>query len=176
MNTSFWGKSPCLITREIFSSSRCFGVGEKAKPKPLQEVREVLATEFALKSKGATQLNLGQQLQSAAFHNYCIYWFGERYETLFGWAWTSPTKNNNSRLWAGRQWGLHGFSFTLANPPSPSVGSGSWTLIASNAGWGHSFRNPTYPYPNKAQNLQTLKTVYKISCLIKLLYHSRAWI
>lgn len=107
-NSSSGVKLLCLVTGEPFPSSRCFGFSKQVKPKAFQEVNEVFAAQFALKSKGATQLNLGQELEYEAFHNYYIYWFGERYETLFGWAWASPTKKNNYRLWAGKQWGLQG--------------------------------------------------------------------
>lgn len=55
--------------------------------------------------------------------------------------------------------------------PSPAT-----SLIASIAGWGHSSRNPPDPYPNTPQTLPTLQILYKISCLIRLLYHSRAWV
>lgn len=60
---------------------------------------------FKVKGR-ATQLSLGQQLRYVAFHNYNIYWFGEHYEKLFGWAWTFPMKRNNYRLQAGKHWGL----------------------------------------------------------------------
>lgn len=85
-NSSSGGKLLCLVTGEPFPSSRCFGFSKQVKPKAFQEVHEVFAAQFALKSKGATQLNFGQELEYEAFHNYYIYWFGERYETLFGWA------------------------------------------------------------------------------------------
>lgn len=93
---------------------------------------------------------------------------------LFGWPWTSPTKKPNTIIAGSRlvNTELAELLWALPSPwPNPAA-----LLIASNAGWGHSSRNPPDPYPNTPQTLSTLQILYKISCLIRLLYHSRAWV